>query len=237
MLRASLNKDKDSRGNVWIDRSGRERRVGWLCRFEEPIRGGGRRETPGKHSASTSARGSKRARGRGGRSAAGGAGFRVRRGARPLLRCARTRPDARASLAGRPPATSRPGPSPHTNPRACARTSTQQHDARRTCPCNVPAERAAPTRAMLDVGAPLAPRNLSATRGEGALKKDHPLSLRAPRAISFVSSLTGASRRFRWCNQIFDPARCRFVGRGRSRMEWFAVLYPAMLWLRLRRPL
>ena len=52
-------------------------------------------------------------------------------------------------------------------------------------------------------------------------KKDHPVSLRAPRAPSFTSSLTGASRRFRWCNQIFDSARCRFVGRGRSRMEWF----------------
>ena len=41
---------------VWIDRSGREWRVGWWCRFGEPTRGGGRRETPGKHSASQGGR-------------------------------------------------------------------------------------------------------------------------------------------------------------------------------------
>ena len=45
------------------------------------------------------------------------------------------------------------------------------------------------------------------------------MALRTRSAPSFTSSLTGASRRFRWCNQIFDSGRCRFVGRGRSRME------------------
>ena len=117
------SESKDPRG---VDRSKRAGAARWLIvsvRRTDPE--GGRRETTGKHSASTSARRSKRARGRG-RSA--GAGFRVRRGVRPLLRCARARPDARASLAGRPPATSRPGPSPHTTPPcACARTSTHVH--------------------------------------------------------------------------------------------------------------
>ena len=109
------SESKDSRGVDRSKRAGAARRM--LVSVGEPIWGGGRRETPGKNSVSTSAR------------AGASVLSRQRQERRSRVPCAARGPysDARASLAGRPPVTSRPGPSPHTTPCACARTSTHVH--------------------------------------------------------------------------------------------------------------